>query len=83
MPDIRVDIGYFNDEQRRFFQGFPNSGDINHIVRDGITITEDEFLAYMMFPWQMDLAGLRNYAELRNQVQNNLGAVNQLLSLNL
>ncbi len=83
MPDIRVDIGYFNDEQRRLFQGFPNSGDINHIVRDGITITEDEFLAYMMFPWQMDLAGLRNYAELRNQVQNNLGAVNQLLSLNL
>lgn len=82
MPDIRVDIGYFNDEQRRLFQGFPNSGNINDIVRDGITITEDEFLAYMMFPWQMDLAGFRNYNELRNQVQNNLGAVNQLLSFN-
>lgn len=82
MSDIRIDIGFYNSTQRELFQGFPNAERINGIVREGITITEDEFLAYMMFPWQMDLAGFRSYAELRNQVQDNLGAVNQLLSFN-
>lgn len=82
MPYLKIDIAYYNDEHRALFQGFPNSNAINQIVQNGISITEDEFLAYMMFTWQMDVNGFRTYAELRALVQNNLGAVNQLLSFN-
>ena len=79
---IQLDVAYYNDEQRRLFQGFPNAESINNFVRNGITITFDEFLAYMMFTWQMDLEGFRTYVELRNQVENNLGAINEFLSFN-
>jgi len=79
---IQIDVGYYNDEQRILFQGFPNADVINQIVQNGITITEDEFLAYMMFTWQMDVNGFRTYNELRALVEDNLGAVNQLLTFN-
>ncbi len=82
MPNFNIDIAYYNDEQRNLFQGFPNAASLNQIVQNGITITEDEFLAYMMFTWQMDVNGFRTYADLRALVQDNLGAVNQLLSFN-
>lgn len=79
---IQIDVAYYNDEQRRLFQRFPNAEIINNAVEDGITITVDEFLTYMMFTWQMDLDGFRTYVELRNQIENNLGAVNEFLSFN-
>jgi hypothetical protein len=82
MPNLNIDIAYYNDEQRNLFQGFPNANVLNQIVQNGISITEDEFLAYMMFTWQMDINGFRTYDDLKALVQNNLGAVNQLLSFN-
>lgn len=82
MPNLNIDIAYYNDEQRNLFQGFPNANALNQIIQNGISITEDEFLAYMMFTWQMDVNGFRTYADLRALVQDNLGAVNQLLSFN-
>jgi hypothetical protein len=82
MPELKIDIAYYNEQQRTLFQGFPNSNAINQIVQNGITISEDEFLAYMMFTWQMDFNGFRTYNELSELVQNNLGAVNKLLSFN-
>lgn len=82
MANLNIDIAYYNDEQRTLFQAFPNSAILNQLVQNGISITEDEFLAYMMFTWQMDVNGFKTYADLRALVQDNLGAVNQLLSFN-
>jgi len=82
MPNLYIDIAYYNDKQRNLFQSFLNANTLNQIVRDGIIITKDEFLAYMMFTYQMDFIGFRTYNELKALVENNLGAVNQLLSFN-
>ncbi|OOG77145.1 hypothetical protein [Algoriphagus sp. A40] len=82
MPNLHLEIAYYNEEQKNLFQGFPNANALNQIVENGLTITDDEFLAYMMFTWQMDVNGFRTYAELSALVQDNLGAVNQLLSFN-
>jgi len=67
---------------RTLFKAFPNADALNKIVQKGISITEDEFLAYMMFTWQMDVNGFRTYAELSALIRDNLGVVNQLLSFN-
>jgi hypothetical protein len=82
MAHLNIDIAYYDDEQRTLFQAFPNADALNQIVQKGISITEDEFLAYMMFTWQMDVNGFRTYAELSALIQDNLGVVNQLLSFN-
>jgi hypothetical protein len=83
MPNLNIDIAYYNDEQRTLFQGFPNANALNQIVQNGITITEDEFLAYMMFMDQDDnYAGYRTYAELRNLISSRLGDIQNYLSYN-
>ena len=81
MPDINLDIAFYNATQQELFQGFPNAYRINSIVRDGITITEDEFLAYMMFMDQDDnYVGYRTYEDLRNLISSRLGDIKNYIS---
>jgi hypothetical protein len=83
MPNLNIDIAYYNDEQRTLFQGFPNANALNQIVQNGISITEDEFLAYMMFMDQDDnYTGYRTYAELRDLISSRLGDLQNYISYN-
>nr|WP_288210435.1 hypothetical protein [uncultured Dysgonomonas sp.] len=82
MSEIKLKVEYYNEDERALFQGYPNVSKLNDIVREDITISRDEFLAYMMFTWQMDVDGFRNYAELSSLIENNLGAVDKLLNFN-
>lgn len=83
MPNLNIDIAYYNDEQRNLFQGFPTANALNQIVQNGITITEDEFLAYMMFMDQDDnYTGYRTYAELRDLISSRLGDLHNYISYN-
>lgn len=82
MQSINLSVEYYNTAQRTLFQGFPNSTTLNNLVQNGITISKDEFLAYMMFTWQMEIDGFRTYNDLKALVQTNLGAANQLLCFN-
>jgi len=83
MANLNIDIAYYNDEQRTLFQSFPNANALNQIVQNVITVTKDEFLAYMMFMDQDDTyAGYRTYDELRNLISSRLGDIQNYLSYN-
>ncbi len=82
MPPINLSIEYYDTAQRNLFQGFPNAATLNNLVQNGITISRDEFLAYMMFTEQMDRNGFRTYNDLQGRIRNRIGDIDDFLSFN-
>lgn len=82
MQSINLSVEYYNTAQRTLFQGFPNATTLNNLVQNGITISKDEFLAYMMFTEQMDRNGFRTYNDLHGRIQSRLGDIDDFLSFN-
>lgn len=81
MP-INLSIEYYDTTQRNLFQGYPNRATLNAIVQNGVTISRDEFLAYMMFTEQMDRNGFRTYNDLQARIQSRLGDIDDYLTFN-
>lgn len=82
MQQINLSVEYYNPAQQTLFQGFPNAATLNSLVQNGMTISKDEFLAYMMFTEQMDRNGFRTYNDLQARIQNRLGDIDDFLSFN-
>ena len=82
MQSINLSVEYYDTAQRTLFQGFPNATTLNNLVQNGITISRDEFLSYMMFTEQMDRNGFRTYSDLQGRIQSRLGDIDDFLSFN-
>jgi hypothetical protein len=82
MTVIQLSIEYYNETQQHSFRSFPNIEYLDNIVKNGIAISKDEFLAYMMFTEQMERDGFRTYTELQNRIQRRLGDIEDFLSFN-
>jgi len=82
METLKLSLEFFNLEQQKLFQSFPNAIILNTLDREGITISKDEFLANMMFTEQMDRDGFRTYNELRSRIKHRLGDIDDFLSFN-
>jgi len=82
MSPIYLSLDYYNSAQQNLFQGFPNAVILNKVVQNGISISKDEFLAYLMFTEQMDRNGFRTYNDLQSRIQNRLGDIDDFLSFN-
>jgi hypothetical protein len=82
METVKLSVEYFNSDQQKLFQSFPNAIDLNTLVGEGIPISKDEFLAYMMFTEQMDRDGFRTYNELCSKITQRLGDIDDFLSFN-
>lgn len=80
MQSINLSVEYYDTAQRTLFQGFPNATTLNNLVQNGITISRDEFLSYMMFTEQMDRNGFRTYSDLQGRIQSRLGDIDDFLS---
>ena len=82
MQPINLSIEFYDTAQRNLFQGFPNAATLNTLVQNGMPISRDEFLAYMMFTEQMDRNGFRTYNDLQGRIQSRLGDIDDFLSFN-
>jgi hypothetical protein len=82
MAKIKVSVEYYDAVQRSLFQGFPNSLQLNNLVRNEAEISKDELLAYMMFTEQMDRNGFRTYNDLCLRISSRLGDIDDFLSFN-
>ncbi len=82
MPTINLSVDYYDTAQQNLFQGFPNAATLNTLVQNGMTISSDDFLAYMMFTEQMDRNGFRTYNDLQGRIQSRLGDIDDFLSFN-
>lgn len=82
MAQINLSVEYYDPAQQTLFQGFPNAATLNSLVQNGMTISKDEFLAYMMFTEQMDRNGFRTYNDLQARIQNRLDDIDDFLSFN-
>ncbi|OFY84113.1 MAG: hypothetical protein A3F72_19740 [Bacteroidetes bacterium RIFCSPLOWO2_12_FULL_35_15] len=83
MSLINFSVEYYDTVQQNLFQGFPNAATLNTLVHNGMSISRDEFLAYMMFTEQDDTQiGYRNYDELSKIVGSRLGDIDNYLSFN-
>lgn len=80
MPSINLSVEYYDTAQRNLFQSFPNAATLNTLVQNGMSISRDEFLAYMMFTEQMDRNGFRTYNDLEARIQSRLGDIDDFLS---
>ncbi|HLO60339.1 MAG TPA: hypothetical protein VK179_16430 [Bacteroidales bacterium] len=82
MAQINLSFEYYDTEQQCLFQGFPNAKTLNKFVQNGMSISSDEFLAYMMFTEQMDRNGFRTYNDLQERIQKRLGDIDDYLTFN-
>lgn len=80
MADLKVSIDYFNEEHQKLFTAYPNAADIEALVKNGTTISKEEFLAYMMFKDQLDRDGHRSYEDLSAKIQHRLGDIDDYLT---
>jgi hypothetical protein len=80
MADLKVSIGYFNEEHQKLFEAYPDATDIDALVKNGATISKEEFLGYMMFKDQLVRVGHRTYDELSARIEHRLGDIDDYLT---
>lgn len=79
MDEIKVSVEFYNVDQKKLFQKYPNADIINALVEKEIIISKDEFLAYMMFIEQMERDGFSTYEELKARISSRLGDIDEFL----
>lgn len=77
--DLKLSVDYYNNKEKELFKSYSNFKSIEQKLGDGISISQDEFLVYMMFTEQKDFVGWKNYDELSARVQSRFGDVEDYL----
>lgn len=65
---IEFDVEYYDDEHKKKLSGHDYSPAIGSLVKNGIKVTEDEFVVYSLFREQKNYPGWRNYQELKQKL---------------
>lgn len=82
MPEeLLLSVDYYNAEEKRLFEDYPNFADIDRIVNANLRISREEFLTYMMFTEQADDEGWRTYEDLRARIEHRLGDIDDYFEL--
>jgi hypothetical protein len=73
---LRIEVRFYDDEQRRRLASYPTTNKLEEIVRNGVTVPTAEFLTYYLFhkkrPGKL---GYRGYVELGRKMAR---ALNEL-----
>lgn len=77
--NIELSAEYYNNEEKKLFEKYPNYEDIKQILDRKFTIPKDEFLSYMMFTEQADEEGWKTYEDLKIRTQHRLGDIDDYL----
>lgn len=65
---IEFDVEYYDEEHKSKLSGHHYSPAIGNLVKNGIKVTEDEFVVYSLFREQKNYPGWRNYQELKQRL---------------
>jgi hypothetical protein len=82
-PSIRVDLDFYNDEQKERLLQYPNANQIVQLVRSGIEIPTEEFLTYYLFHRKRPgKKGYRDYHDLASKIGRAVSALEDWVDYN-
>lgn len=66
---IRVDVGFYSDEDRRSLLRYPTSETLEKLTTEPIQISAAEFLTYYLFDWKrLGTPGYRDYSTVGREL---------------
>ena len=65
---LSLSVDYYNSEEAKLFRNYENYNEINHLIRRGFTIPEDELKSYLLFTEQADEDGWRSFQDFKAKV---------------
>ncbi len=81
--NVRVDVDYYDDEQKNKLSHYPSAKLIHEIVSNGIEIPSEEFLTYYLFHRKRPgMPGYRNYEELGIKIGKSLSDLEDFIVFN-
>ena len=72
MGRLKVSVSYYDDFHKKEFSTYPNSGNIKKVVEGPTSIQKEEFLTYLLFVEQKNVAGFKYYNELKNKIPSRI-----------
>ncbi len=80
---IRIDVSFYNDDQRRILLNYPTAPAIRELAEQGIEIPTSEFLAYYLFHRKRPgTYGYRDYSEIGRKLYVALASLDGCIEFN-
>lgn len=80
---IKVQVEFYDEEQKKKLLDYPTKKQIEEIVRDGIKVPIEEFLTYYLFYRKRPgIPGYRNYEEIGEQIGISLFDLKDFIGFN-
>ena len=76
---MKISLEFYNHAEEELFKNYPNQEILDNLTRTPLEISQDEFLAYMMFTEQKDVNGFQTYEDLKGKIERRLGDIEDYL----
>lgn len=76
---LQLSVDYYNSEEARLFQSYEKYDQINQLIGQGFTISEDELKSHLLFTEQADDDGWRTYQDFKAKVESRKSFIDDYL----